>query len=168
MTVWYKTPKFKTLIQDVIATVIGLVILRITRPILKLNPDIQSLLDILYLDIRNPGATPYFEYINMVLSFLSFYSLPFFIAGYIAGFIGARKAGALLGLIPSLFYTVTFVFLVPLIHVSNKASSAADDWLVWAVLHPALYLVSGVTGGILGWLTRNKIQAIRQNLKTTL
>jgi hypothetical protein len=168
MTVWYKTPKFKTLIQDITATVIGLAILRIARPILKLSPDIQQLLDILYLDIRNPGATPYFEYINMALEFLSFYSLPFFIAGYFAGLIGARKGGVILGIVPSIFYTIVFVFLVPLIHVSNKASSSADNWLMWAVSYPMLYLISGVIGGVLGWLTRNKVQTVRQKLKTTL
>jgi hypothetical protein len=165
---WYKSPIFKKLIRDTIAILVGLAFLKVARPILALSPDIQQLLDLFYLDIRTDSAFRYMDYVNTGLEFLSFYSLPFVIAGFLAGFLGVREGGVLLGIMPAAFYSIIFVYLVPAIHIKNQAPASANNWLEWAVLYPLIYVLSGIIGGVIAWRLRYKIQSVRTHLRTTL
>jgi hypothetical protein len=165
---WYKTPIFKMFIRDTIAILIGLAFLRIARPILQLNPDIQQMFDLLYLDIRSEAMNQYKDYVNVVLKYLSFYSLPFMFSGFVSGILGKREGGILLGVMPPLFYSLIFIFLIPAIHASNNASGNATNWMEWAVLDPMVYMVSGIVGGVIAWRLRFKIKDLRSKLKSTL
>jgi hypothetical protein len=165
---WYKTPIFRMFIRDTIAILVGLALLRIARPILELNPDIQQIFDLVYLDIRSETLNQYKDTINAVLKYISFYSVPFFFAGFVSGLLGKREGGILLGVLPPFFYSLIFIFLVPAIHASNAASGNATNWLEWALLDPMVHMISGIIGGVIAWRLRFKITDLRSKLKTTL
>ncbi len=152
--------------RDIAAVVTGLVWLVAARPVFKIKPDIQPLLDLLYIDIRSDSGLAYIVHINSGLTFVCYYVLPFLVAGFLAGIVG--RSGAISGLLTGMTYTAVFVILLPLINFFRGTGYSSTVYLSSMLFYAGVYITSGVLGGTTGHRISRLIADFYRSTRTAL